>query len=264
MTNFHKSLNTYEREKLAYCEGYAQIKSKKHEKATRTKELTDTLRKLEKRMSRYEIISLRCIAMEKYWKIPKGSSKDELANFLENSRSSIVKSASIDLVPLEEPMSPFQRKHHCALRALVSLCREKFSFISPSFPIKFHCGILHTDFPSGTDDIIESLEQPIPSSLESHDVDFSFELKSLIFSTERTPATARRSWMTIALQIREIEWSVLMTVPELPVGQDGSPVGIIYKVRKVLSIVQVLSCTMRKCANLCIISCSHAQSLTCH
>ena len=231
MTNFHRSLNTYEREKLAYCEGYAQIKGTTPEKA-KTNELTDTLRKLEKRMSRFEIISLRCIAMEKYWKIPKSSSKDELADFLENSQSSIVKSAAISLVPFEEPTSPFQRKHHCALRALVSLCREKFSFLSPSFPIKFHCSILHTDFPSDTDDTIDSFEQSIPSSIGSHDVDFLFELKSLIFSRERAPTSARRCWMNIALQIREIEWSVLITsLPELPKGMDGSPVGIVYKVR---------------------------------
>jgi hypothetical protein len=221
ISNHRESLKTDENEKLAYCETYAKVKCRK-KVSMKGPPAEATLRELKRRMSRYEIISLRCIAMEETRKIPKSGSDDELAAFLKTSCSSIVKNNDIGLVPFDEPFSPFERNHHCALRALVALIREKYSFLAPAIPVTFQCGVLYTDFPNDTNEM-RNVDLPIPSSIGSHGVRFSLDLNDLLFAQEHV-------WLKTALEIQEIEWSVLMSDQQVPSKADNAPIGIIYKV----------------------------------
>jgi hypothetical protein len=109
LSNHRESLKTEENEKIAYCETYAKIIGQNSD-SIEGRTAVANLRELERRMSGYEIISLRCIAMGNKWKIPSGSNglEDELATFLNTSCSSIVKNNDIGLVPFDEPCQPFK------------------------------------------------------------------------------------------------------------------------------------------------------------
>jgi hypothetical protein len=256
-TNFRQTLKTDEKEKLAYCQCYAQANGKKCEDTSKKVEQTlspNQMKDLERRMSRHEIISLRCIAMANHWRIPKSTDRtsDELANFIDNSRSTIAKSEDIKMIDLDEPHYSFQRTYPSALRALVGLIREKNSFLAPSLQVTYHFRKFLIDFPIDLGEIRKSIEHPIPSCIDLHEVAFSTELESLIFGSEKASSPmAPRPWLSLGLQAREIEWGVLISDPHLPVLLDQSPVGIIYKVRQLLVIVLetdlcvvLLCCTM--------------------
>lgn len=237
-TNFRRTLKTDEREKLAYCQCYAQANGKKREDTSKTVEQslsTNQMKDLERRMSRNEIISLRCIAMADHWRIPKSPDRtsDELANFIENSRSTIAKSEDIKMTDLDEPHYSFQVTYPSALRALVSLIREKNSFLAPSLPVMYHFRKFLIDFPIDLGEIRTSIEHPIPSCIDLHEVAFSTELENLIFGRGKSSSpVAPRPWLSLGLHIREIEWSVLISDPNIPALLDQTPVGIVYKVRQ--------------------------------
>eukprot|EP00804_Cyclotella_cryptica_P012787 CCRYP_010547-RA/>CCRYP_010547-RA protein AED:0.05 eAED:0.05 QI:183/0.85/0.81/1/0.76/0.63/22/985/2990 len=245
-TNFRRTLKTGEQEKLAYCEGYAQAKGKKCNDTSKKAERTLTaiqMKEVERRMSRNEITSLRCIAMANHWRIPKLAvrTSDELANFIENTRSEIVKSEDIKMIDLDEPNYTFQRTFPSALRALVSLIREKNSFLTPSLKVISHFRKLLIDFPSYPVEIRKSIEHPIPSCIDLNEVAFSTELENPIFTREASSPMAPRRWLTVGLHVSDIEWGVLISDPQLPVLLDDSPVGMVYKYRQTTDSTNVLS-----------------------
>ena len=225
-SNFQGTLTTDENEKQAYCEAYSATQGETELRAgTRKQVLIDTRMDLEKRMSRYEIICLRCMTMEKNWRIPKDDTNDELATFLERSRSSITKRNDIKMITFDEPSSPFERQYPVALRALIALIREKYSFVASAVSLHFHCGVFYTDFPSD-----DSLDHPIPSCLNSRGINVSLDLNNVIFGHQQVSPDADRSWFKLEIQMQEVKWDVLLSDPELPAQLDNSPIGILYKV----------------------------------
>ena len=228
-----------ENEKLIYSHNFARIKGTKFDEnetlfqdAQKLSSLQ--MKDMEKRMTRHEIISLRCIAMEKKWRIPKEN--EEFSRFLRQSRSRInEKNDRNQVTPLDAP-SPFQRIHPSPLGALVTLIIGNNSFFSPLVTMNFTVKNLHLDFPYEQD----SARKHIPSSITVTGVSFGLKQTSPFFSLGNNSVAidSPRPFLNLKFQAQGIEWNVLSTdVDEhkLPAFRDGSIVGLIYKVGQIIS-----------------------------
>jgi hypothetical protein len=228
------TLGLSDREKLDYCENYAQLKT---QKAKDSREINDKkllTKDLEKKMTRHQIMSLRCFAMRQSWRIPKES--PEFANYMRFSKSSILESTD----PLQdfsaEIIIPFEHQYPSALHALVTLVRWKYGLLS-FFKIKYVARKLHIDLPSDEEDFSinnHTSGRGLPTSLTASAISFELQKRDpLLQVPDSASIDSHRPSLKMALTIREVGWSVvcLRNVDKLPKFSDNEPVGIVYMVR---------------------------------
>ena len=277
-----KTLDISDEEKVGYRNNYARImagdakggkkKKTKLANATTTNEdlsvATDTqlltkeqLKDMEKRMTKYEIMSLRCYAMKKKWRIPK-SNKDFEA-FLRNTRSSICDRDNEDsATPMNETnLSPLQRVYATPLHALVTLIRENSSILAPRATIELSVSTLHIDFPYHTTSAAQELSS-IPSSITVSGLFFGIDQENVLHvnnGDEKVGIDHKldnpRPFLNLSLDIHAVKWDVVVddddmqVSEELPLFRDRSPVGIVY-------MVSSCFCGKDSCSQLTCILCN--------
>lgn len=229
--NFIKTLGITESEEEAYCQNYAKLKGAKLEGGA-TREIVHLtkvqMKVMEKRLTRHDILSLRCTAMKKTWVIPKGSK--QIRDFLFNSRSSISKEESSQ----NETSSPFEKVYPTPLHALVTLIREKAAIFAPSAEIALFFNALHVDFsPDNENRWKRSVD--ISSSVTVLGASLKLEQLNPLFSYDESvdPVDGPRSFLDLQVAAYGIDWSVAnadRSGYDLPLLRDSSPVGIVYTV----------------------------------
>jgi hypothetical protein len=221
-------------EKLAYCDSYPSTKTKKAKGTGDKKLLTATqIKDLEKKMTRHEIMSLRCFAMRQVWKIAKDS--NEFSDYLKSSGSSIVELAT----PLEdspaEILIPFQQKYPSPLHALVTFVRWKNALLS-LLKIKYVARQIHIDLPSHDEfgSKKKTSKRRVPTCLTSTGVKFELEKRdALLHIPDSVSLDCPRTTLKTTFYINEVEWSVIGLDNEgdkLPTLVNNDLVGIMYKV----------------------------------
>jgi len=267
-----KTLDISEEEKVEYRNNYARImvedgkKKKKKSKsanatttnedlsvATDTKLLTkEQLKDMEKRMTKYEIMSLRCYAMKKKWRIPKSNKDFEV--FLRNIRSSICDRDNEDsATPMDETnLSPFQRVYATPLHALVTLIRENSSILAPRATIELSVSTLHIDFPYHTSTAQEV--SSIPSSITVSGLYFGIDQENVLHvgnGDEKAGIDNKldnpRPFLNLSLDIHAVKWDVVVddddmhVSEELPLFRDRSPLGIVYMVSSCCCLAKIIN-----------------------
>jgi len=276
-----ETLDISDEEKVEYRNNYARIMAgdaKGGKKMTKTTNVTTTnedlsvatdtklltkeqLKDMENRMTKYEIMSLRCYAMKQKWRIPK-SNKDFEA-FLRNTRSSICDKGNEDsATPLDETnLSPFQRVYATPLHALVTLIRENSSILAPRATIELSVSTLHIDFPYHTSTTQEL--SSIPSSITVSGLFFGIDQENVLHVNDGDEKVGidnkldnPRPFLNLSLDIHAVKWDVVaddddMEVSdELPLFRDRSPVGIVYMVSsccclaKIINACRLVYCTL--------------------
>ena len=253
-----KTFDISDLEKKEYCNNYVRImitaSDKKKKKGAAKPEPSENghnlslsqMKDMEKRMTRYQIMSLRCFAMRKEWTIPKAD--QDFDAFLRCSRSSI-SMENDDESPCsddEEEQSPFERTYPTPLHALVGLIRSKSSFLSPHVRVEYSVQTLHLDFPQTSNDT------SIPSSITVSGVSFEIDQENIIFlrndKVSDDALKCPRPFLDLSLGICAVKWDVVinddMAVSlndELPIFRDKSHMGIVYMDKEAVSSKQVLS-----------------------
>lgn len=234
-----QSLRVSEREKWMYAQSYAKLKGVKFDAETSTLDQwmsASQIKDMEKRMTRYEIMSQRCIAMKNEWKIPQGC--NDFRDYLHSSRSSILDTPDASRVTPDETLSPFQRVYLTSLHALTTLIREKFSFLSPRITVNYVARTFHFDLPSDVDDFRltkSHAKRPIPTSISINGVSLILQQTNPLFAYDRKSDSVdrHRDFLKLTLEAQKMEWNVVPTSgreEKLPAFMDGSLVGIVYKV----------------------------------
>ena len=224
------------KDKLAYCESYHGMKVKKTKSASGRKLLSATeIKDLEKKMTRYEIMSLRCFAMMHVWQIPKDSK--EFVDYLKSSKTSIVESTDPLKDSPTEILIPFQQNYPTDLHALVTLVRCKNALLS-ALKIRYVAHKLRIDLPSDTEEFsgkTSPSKRSVSTSLTSTGVYFELEKRdALLHAPHSLSLHSLRTVLKTALTIKEIEWTVVgfsNQGKKLPTLENDEYVGIIYKVR---------------------------------
>lgn len=222
------------------------LKSNSTEKETYCRNYGKSLgRAIEKKLRCSEIMNLRCISMKDRWRVPKESS--ELKNYLIRSRCEINSDVG-DCVEADENSSPFQRIYHSALKALVSLVKEKSSLFAPKIELKCRVGTIKMRFPSAEEECFRvGRQQTIPSILSVSNISFKAEQVHPLFAMDKNlPVDRRRQFLGIVVQANALQWDVCNTDStknvDLPRFPDKSLVGIAYKVSIARFNQSVLQC----------------------
>lgn len=232
----HQTLETSDDEKEAYRNNYARIKGAKTNGGkgpdSRKPLALSQMKDIERRMTRYEIMSLRCFAMESFWQIPE-ENKD-LEQFLLRSRSSICAKGDEGCATSVDAPTPFQRQYPARLHALASLIRETNSVLTPHITVKWFAKILHIDF---LDTKEESLVPSIPSSITFSRVSFDIDQHNILSVDTDIPAEldSPRPSLDLSLQISGCKWDMMDTVSmsvksELPKFRGVPMVQLVYMV----------------------------------
>jgi len=257
-THCRKNLDISEHEKAAYLNNYARIKGvnaarKKGASAKGVEDLDNEkqlsmsqMKDMERRMTRYEIMSLRCFAMKKSWRIPKGNT--DLEEFLCNSRSLICEKGDESRATSADVLSPFQQLYPTPLHALVTLIRENSSIFAPHVVVECFAQTLHIDFPLGGFSREKTSMSPIPSSITVSGVSFDIDqVNTLLLNAEGSvKLDSPRPFLNLSLEICAVKWDVVdnMTASlhdELPILRDRSLVGMIYMSEEAVSSKHALS-----------------------
>lgn len=237
LKNVHGRLKeTSSQEKSTYRNNYERIKGGKSEEASKpTSEEQLTLaqmKDMEKRMTSFEIMSLRCFAMRTAWRIPKGN--EELEDFLRGARSLICDYGEEDSATPADAPSPFQRRYPTSLHALVGMLRENSILLAPHVTVESSAETLHIDFPGAR----ETHSVPsIPSSVAVTGVSFDIDQMNVLHldADESSESENPRPFLDLSLQILGCKWEVVDDAAaalkkELPLFRDRSPLGILYMV----------------------------------
>ncbi|KAL7553819.1 hypothetical protein ACHAWF_017158 [Thalassiosira exigua] len=193
-------------------------------------------------MTRHDILSLRCIAMDKGWKIPK--SYEEFKDFLCVSRSSICAKGRERHATHLDVSSPFELEHRSPLHALAILVGEKFGFLAPGIDVGFSTGALRYDFGHQ----ISSLAQ-FPSAMTLSEVSFHLDyFNVLIDPSKQREGSVLRPLLRLSFESCGLGWDVVdandVRETVLPAFPDESLAGIIYKKRCASSTTKVLCVDM--------------------
>lgn len=226
-----KTLNTSSTERWNYCRNYGRKKvDNLHQTVTALQ-----MKGIEKKMKCSEIMSLRCMSMKEYWKIPKESS--EFVSYLRQSRSEI----NMDNIDNStEDSSPFKRTFATPLDALVALVTEKSSLFTPRIELNCHVGVLILNFPPDTgENTISSAASVVGVSLSSNKV-------HPLFAQSSNPSVDTRiPFAGVSIQVNDLHWEVCdddnnhLTRMRLPRFSDKSLVGIAQKVSRYLWLVLI-------------------------
>ncbi|KAL7469339.1 hypothetical protein ACHAXS_011097, partial [Conticribra weissflogii] len=218
-----------------YCANYARINGGNVSSRCGRDLTASEIIEMEKRMSSNDIISLRCKAMRKVWRIPKEN--EEFLSFLLCSRSTVLDRDNDSNASSLEASSPFNRFYSSPLDALASLVRHKSALLAPPLSVKLQAKTLLIDFPvTNGNTSKESIEPmpPIPTLMAAYGVSFTLTLTDPLFSGKPGYENEPRHVLNMSLNIEETEWDVAGTMtdfPSLPALRDGQLVGIIYKHR---------------------------------
>lgn len=230
-----KTFDISEQEKTAYRDNYARIKGVTTVGAEIPNNVTQLtlsqMKDMERRMTRYEIMSLRCFAMTKanYWRIPKANKDFE--QFLEHSRSLIGEKGDESLLAEVDAPTPFQQQFLSPLHALATLIREKSSIFAPHVSVECLVQTLHIDFPQVSREM--SSISSIPSSITVSGVSFDIDQESILFlGAGSVELDATRPFLNLSLGICAVKWDVVdtSTGEELPLFRDRTLVGMVYMV----------------------------------
>ena len=229
-----------ENEKRTYAHNFARIKGETLVDGTEKEQVltASQMKDMEKRMSRYEIVALRCKAMKKKWKIPKEN--DEFSLFLRGSRSRIREKNDSSPVTPPGVSSPFNIVYSSPLDALAALVRAKAAIFAPPLSVKIQVNFLHIDFPCSCEEIQDEISRrkstarSVSSSITVSGVSFGLKLTNPLFSMKPgfQNFSKPRKFVNLSLQLREIEWGVADANADnaLPKFRNNEPVGMIYKV----------------------------------
>lgn len=245
-----------EREKELYCNNYARIKGKNNNAKPNSDNEKSQLslpqmKELEKRMNRFDIMSLRCFSMRDNWRIPIGNK--DLEDFLRNSQSSICERGDEDRATSLDQQSPFQRIYPSPLHALVTLIRESSSILAPHVSVESSVNTLHIDFPQTT-------TKSIPSTITVSGVTFDIDQESTLFVGDKQFALdSPRSFLNLSLDVSSVKWDVAveddMEVSldeELPLFRDRSHVGMVYMMVSCCSYSRSIPAVASNCSNNCV------------
>ena len=248
-----------ESEKRLYCNKYARMKGTVMDGERGNGEcLTELqLKEMESRMTRHEILSLRCIAMKngeqtllysvvsiypnshrisspissQGWKVPKAN--EEFEDFLVSSQSSICDKDNESCATALDVLTPFQRLHLTPLHALVILTRERNAFLSPFVTINVSAKALQYDFPDEplTFNAKEKFtKMTVPSSLFLSNYSFTLKCTNPLFpAIAGISSDMLRPLLSISIQALGMEWSVEYSNYEDELGLPAFP-GIVCKV----------------------------------
>ena len=232
-----------EQEKLDYRANYAKLRKVElndQDIAPSSSALTpDQMRDIERRMTRYEIMSQRCYAMSNGWAFPES---EEFDQFLRSTRSSILVEDSATSPTPSDALSPFERIYPTKQHALANLMREESTVMAAHICVKTDFDVSYIDYPhnmghSGTQ---KSYKPSIPTTMAVHGMSFEFNQKKsdTLFSKSKISMdlTAPRSFLDLSLQVNGVGWDVVSKTAnlkgeELPSFRNRTPVGIIYMVR---------------------------------
>jgi hypothetical protein len=220
-----QTLKTSSTERWNYCRNYGRKKvDNLHQTVTALQ-----MKGIEKKMKCSEIMSLRCMSMKEYWKVPKES--HEFLSYLRQSR------AEINIDNSTTNSSPFERTFATPLDALVALVTEKSSLFTPRIELNCHVGVLILNFPPDTgENTISSAASIVGISLSSHKV-------HPLFAQSSNPSVDTRiPFARISIQANDLHWEVCdddnnhLTRMRLPRFSDKSLVGIAQRVSRYLCL----------------------------
>lgn len=233
-SSLRETKNINDDEMLIYCSNYARINGGNINNSNGQELTASEMVEMEERMTRYEIVSLRCKAMKKVWRIPKENK--EFRSFLLCSRSKVLDGDDGSNASPQDSISPFNRFYSSPLDALSSLVRYKTALLAPPLNVKFQAKTLLIDFPvtngNNRNERSEAIP-PIPTSMAVCGVSSALRLTNPIFSGKPGLEKKSRRVLQVSLNIEEAEWDIAGTIsnfPFLPALRDGTLVGIIYKV----------------------------------
>ncbi|KAL7554677.1 hypothetical protein ACHAWF_018946 [Thalassiosira exigua] len=243
-----------EEEKAAYVDTYAIIKNLKADGTNKTDSEKESamskVKKLDRRLNRYELMSLRSFAMKDSWRIPKAN--EELEQFLQQSRSTICDKGDERRATQSDGQTSFQRLYPTPQHALVALIRDSAS-LCLNVSVESSVQTLHIDF-CGLGPRVECSLPSIPSSITVSDVSFGIGLKSIVFLASEDPAEldCPRPFVDISLQLDRVKWDVIDDAStslrnELPGYRDRSPIGIIYMSEEAETSKHVISLDLSIC-----------------
>jgi len=210
-------------QKSLYCESYARSKGVKYEENFNEgahKLTLSQMRDLEKKMTRQDIIFLRCKAMKKKWRIPKEN--QEFVDFLGTSRSSIVEEGN-NRLPSSNSIPLYQRQYSSPLEALTCLVRESNSFLSPIIAVNFYISSLDLIIPND-----ECSTKSIPSIISVMAVSSEFKASNPLFSDKYD---LPREYITMNFSVCGLVWNIGDNGAEdieLSRFRNGSFVGLAY------------------------------------
>ena len=231
----HRELS--EQETLAYRSNYELLKGEGSAQGKVDQLTVSQMKDMELRMTRFEIMDLRCHDMKHQWKIPKANRDFE--KFLRNSQSSIWDQEKGNC-NLE---TPFQQVFPTPLHALVSMVRQNSSILAPHATVDCSVQTLHIDFFDYRNESRETYTTlSIPSSIIVSEVSLGIEQHNILFPIEGAPLDKPRDLLNLTLEISRCKWGVLEDTSdsdiaqELPLFRDRSYAGIVYMVS--FSLVQ--------------------------
>lgn len=204
----------------------------------------DQMRDIERRMTRYEIMSQRCYAMRNGWAF---SESEEFDQFLRYTRSSILLEDSAISPTPSDALSSFERIYPTKQHALANLMREESTVMAAQICVKTDFDVLYIDYPHnrGHSGMQKSYEPSIPTTMIVHGMSFVFNQKTadILFSKSKISMdlTAPRSFLDLSLRVNGVRWDVVSKTTnlkgeELPTFRNRTPVGIIYMVRSCLAV----------------------------
>jgi hypothetical protein len=219
-----QTLKTSSTERWNYCRNYGRKKiDNLHQTVTALQ-----MKGIEKKMKCSEIMSLRCMSMKEYWKVPKESR--EFLSYLRQSRAEI----NLDNVDNSTTnSSPFERTFATPLDALVALVAEKSSLFTPRIELNCHVGALILNFPPDTgENTILSAASIVGISLSSNKV------HPLFTQSSNPTVDTRIPFAGVSIQANDLHWEVCdgdnnhSTRMRLPRFSDKSLVGIAQRVSR--------------------------------
>ncbi len=225
LKKYHQqTLKTSSTERWNYCRNYGRKKVDNfHQTVTALQ-----MKGIEKKMKCSDIMSLRCMSMKEYWKVPKES--HEFLSYLRQSRSEI-NMDNIDDSTTNS--SPFERTFATPLDALVALVTEKSSLFTPRMELNCHVGVLILNFPPDTDvNTLSSAASIVGVSLSSNKV-------HPLFAQSSNPSVDTRiPFAGVSIQANDLHWEVCdddnnhLRRMRLPRFSDKSLVGIAQRVSR--------------------------------